>query len=416
MKYFVIYLLFLPLTSNAQQLWTLESTVNHAVKTSPLMSVANAEIQSAEGSANQAGRWPNPVVEVTATDKLGINEAIGGNDLTQTAITQTIPLWKKSAEKNVAESELKSARTDRDYQQLILENDAAKTFHRAQFTGALFKLAQEQLGFARSSQAGRSSRDPLVRYLSPLEKKRLTIIGELAEQELASAEGELSEAQMGFKTLMQIPLEQGVEIEKIKEPTAKFNVRELQQKLSQHSAIETLKFKNEAAEHAVDLAKGGRVPDLSITYFRELDFLDNRRQHFNGLTLGITLPLWNFNSGEVAKARAESLKTQNQQIAMQNELLGKLHQTFVHFGHLTEQAEKYRTKILGPAEEVFNLTNKSFKAGEVNVLSLIDASNTYFDARKRYVELLYESWIELAQLRLSAGISILDTKKAEGTL
>lgn len=416
MKYFVVYLLFLPLLSNAQQQWTLESTVNHAVKVSPLMSVANAGIQSAEGSANQAGRWPNPVVEVTATDKLGINEAIGGNDLTQTAITQTIPLWKKSAEKSVAESDLRSAHADRDYQQLVLENDAAKTFHKVQLTDALFKLAQERLGFARRSQEGRSLGDPLVRYLSPLEKKRLIIVGELAEQELASAEGELGEARSGYKTLMQLPLDQEIEIEKIKEATAKFNITVLQQKLSQHSAVETLKFKHKASEHSVDLAKGGRVPDLTLTYFRELDFLDNRRQHFNGFTVGITLPLWNFNSGEVAKARAESLKAQNQQTAMQYELLGKLHQTFVHFGHLTEQAEKYRTKILGPAEEVFNLTTKSFKAGEVNVLSLIDASNTYFDARKRYVELLYESWVELADLRLAAGISILDAKKTEGTL
>lgn len=416
MKYFIINLLLFPMLCNAQQQWSLESTVVRVVKMSPLMSAANAGIQSAEGSASQAGRWPNPVVEITATDKLGINEAIGGNDLTQTAITQTIPIWKKSAEKNVAESDLKSARMDRIYQQLILENEAAKVFHKVQLTDALFKLAQEQLGFAKRSQGGRLSGDPLVRYLSPLEKKRLVIVGELAEQELASAEGEFGEAKSSFKTLMQLPFEQEVEIEKIKEATAKFNLVELQQKLSQHAAVETLKFKHEAAEHSVDLAKGGRVPDLTLTYFRELDFLDNRRQHFNGLTVGITLPLWNFNSGEVAKARAESLKAQNQQTAMQHELLGKLHQAVVHFGHLTEQAEKYRTRILGPAEEVFDLTNKSFKAGEVNVLSLIDASNTYFDARKRYAELLYESWVELAELRLSAGISMLDAKKVEGTL
>ena len=52
----------------------------------------------------------------------------------------------------------------------------------------------------------------------------------------------------------------------------------------------------------------------------------------------------------------------------------------------------------------------------MNVLSLIDASNTYFDARKRYLELLYESWVEMAELRLAAGLSLLNTNEAGGSL
>jgi cobalt-zinc-cadmium efflux system outer membrane protein len=184
-----------------------------------------------------------------------------------------------------------------------------------------------------------------------------------------------------------------------------------------HTAIATLKYKLDAAEAAVDLAKGKRAPDLTFTFFRELDFLDNKRQYFNGATLGITIPLWDFNSGEVAKARAESIKVKNEKQALEQELSGKLQQTYTHLGHLVEQAENYRTKILGPAEEVFNLTNKSFKSGEVNVLSLIDASNTYFDARKRYLELLYESSVELAELRLAAGLSLISsTGKVGGSL
>jgi outer membrane protein TolC len=42
-------------------------------------------------------------------------------------------------------------------------------------------------------------------------------------------------------------------------------------------------------------------------------------------------------------------------------------------------------------------------------LALVDASNTYFDAQARYLELLRDAWIEAAELRLAAGVSLLDS-------
>jgi len=59
---------------------------------------------------------------------------------------------------------------------------------------------------------------------------------------------------------------------------------------------------------------------------------------------------------------------------------------------------------------MFSLTRKGFDAGELNILTLIDANNTYFDAQERYLELLQEGWLELAEVRKSSGLFLTDKR------
>ena len=70
------------------------------------------------------------------------------------------------------------------------------------------------------------------------------------------------------------------------------------------------------------------------------------------------------------------------------------------------QAAEYREKVLGPANQLLDLTQKSYAVGEAEILNLIDANNTYFDSRARYLELLQQAWLEAAELRVAAGRSI----------
>jgi outer membrane protein TolC len=57
---------------------------------------------------------------------------------------------------------------------------------------------------------------------------------------------------------------------------------------------------------------------------------------------------------------------------------------------------------------MLDLTRKGFSSGELNMLTLVDANNTYFEARLNYLELLYQAWVELADVNLYAGQLIVD--------
>ena len=172
-----------------------------------------------------------------------------------------------------------------------------------------------------------------------------------------------------------------------------------------HPALIMAKCRVEAYRAGISLAKNELFQDPTFKLFGERDFFDEGRENFYGAAVSLPLPLWDHKQGSVRKAKAEALKVEHDLQALKQQLQAGLQKNHLHLGHLIEQAEHYRTEILLPAKEVLELTQKGFSSGEVNVLSLVDANNTYFDASKRYQVLLYEAWIEMLELHLSAGQS-----------
>ncbi len=399
-----------PATTAANgEVWTLENSVKKAIQVSPVVLAADAEIEARKGALSQAGAWPNPSIGLSGSQKLGIEDRRGGTDLTQFSVSQPIPLGRLSRQSKQAKAEFEASKHERTYEQLTQENVAARNFHTLQLAEVKLKLANEKLKFAQHYQKNAGGKDPLVRYLAPLERKRLDIIRETADQEVATAEGEYSEALSNFQTFLRLPIDsslQTTELNPIDLPASLERLIDVQG--ASHAAIAASKYEKEAADAAISVARGKRFEDPTITFFREKDSLDGRRQNYSGVMLNVTVPLWNFKNGEVAQAKAEAKKAEYKLETQKQVLQSKLKQTHLHLANLIKQANHYRTKILVPAKEMFDLTKKGFGAGEVNILSLIDASDTYFDARKRYLELLYESYVEAAELRLAAGISILN--------
>ena len=120
------------------------------------------------------------------------------------------------------------------------------------------------------------------------------------------------------------------------------------------------------------------------------------------------VPLWDRKAGRLSEAQAQVVQTQAELQVLERDLGSRLQQGHLHLAHLVQQGEHYRTRVFDPAQKVFDLTRKAYASGEVEILSLIDANNTYFDARERYLELLQEAWQEAAELRLSAGRALVE--------
>jgi len=403
---------------DVNNVWTLEESVNRTAVMSPRIHAANAERKARLGVLAQSGAWPNPDLELSINDKLGLDDGSGGFDLTQIAISQPIPLGRLSKQRQQAKARLEASNQDYLLQQLLLETETAHRFHLLQLMSSKLEVTEEQFEFAKryKKDAGQDSQkeDSLVRYLNPLEQKRLDIMRASASQEVANIEGEYSEAVAGFKTLLF--LNQGDSHKTaVLEPIDSMELLDILLRLQEekHPAIIAGQYQEEATDVGISLAKLERLQDPTVTVFGERDHLDNERQNYFGISLNLTLPFWDRKQGLIQQATAESEKAKHEQLALKQELQSRLKQAHLHLAHLIEQVDHYYNELLIPAREVFELTRKSFAVGEVNVLSLVDANNTYFDARRRYLELLYETHIELAELRLSSGISIATSDVAD---
>src|SRR3990172_7965183 len=155
--------------------WTLEAVVRRTVEVAPEIRSAEVEIAVRAGELTEAGAWPNPTVDLGADDSLGQEDGRGGTELTQIAVSQPLPLRRLARQRAVAGANLESARENVRYQRLLLERDAARVFYALQHAEAGVGLARSRLdlaeGYGRREPGGKG-RDPLVRYLTPLERIR----------------------------------------------------------------------------------------------------------------------------------------------------------------------------------------------------------------------------------------------------
>ena len=407
----LLYLAFLLYAASAmgQSVWTLETSIKRVLEVAPEGREAEANIRGRQGALKQAGAWPNPQIEFRGDNEIEKDEGSGGGSFTQFRFSQPLPVTGRlKHRKAVARAELSGARSELQYQLLFLETRAAERFHVLQFRIAALDLAEQRLQLADELQrVGR--RREAAGELAKLERLRLDIIRETAKQIIDQAEGEYNEALSRFRAYLGLPLRPELELAPLEPFGPVPLLEELQAGLPAHPVLMAARDRMDAAHSEVKLVRSERLPDPTLNLFRERGFLNDRRRDVTGIGFTIRLPIWDRKRGRLIQARANVDQTQFNQMALERDLGSQLQQSHLHLGHLVEQGEHFRSHVFEPALIVFDLTRKAYTAGEVEILSLIDANDTYFNAYERYLELLQEAWLEAAELRFASGIRLVPT-------
>lgn len=396
-----------PATGVEAGVWTLESSVQRVLEVAPERRAAEADIAAREGELARDTAWPNPTLEGRSDRKLGIEDGTGGSDVTQIAVTQPLPLLRLSRQRTQAEANLAAAQAARRYRRLLLENQVARAFHQLQLAETKHALARERAEAAQQYAEPVGAGDRLVRYLAPLDRTRLSILRESARQALVAADGEWSEAAARFRALLALPGEETPATGPLNAPAPPPSLPGLDARLDAHPALIASQRELDAARAGVDVARSSRFADPTLTLFRERDVLAGSRRDYNGVMLGVQIPIWNLNRGGVDRAAAEASRAEATTEAQRRDLGVALRDSYLKLTRLVQQAEHYRANVLEPSRRFLELTRRSFAAGEANILALVDANNIYFDAAQRHLELLAEGQITAADLRLATGQSLL---------
>lgn len=406
-----------PVVSYSNQSWTLQSTVQRVLEVAPEFQASQQLISIRQADQQQADQWPNPEIEIRVDEKLGLADGSGGYDVSQLVFSQPIPINRIQSQIKQADALLSASQSQNMQQQLLLEYQASMLFHKLQLKASLFNLSQQRLALANqfqpSSKTSTGSPDSLVRYLSPLELKRLEIMRESARQAVASAEGELNETASQFRILLNLGATMVPQLSQLELVSTRLELNSLLKQLANHPGLMSARQSMQAAQAETEVAKASRYKDPTLNLFLEQDNFNSKNETYAGISVNMEIPLWNENNRAVSLARAGLIRSRADFEVKQRELNTQLQQSFVHYQHLLQQAEDYKRSLLKPAEELFRLNRKSFAAGEQNILGLIDANNTYFDIKTGYLKLLTEAGQELAMLRLAAGISVVGLTDAE---
>jgi cobalt-zinc-cadmium efflux system outer membrane protein len=392
----------------AAETWTLQQGVAAVVDNSPLWSAQAAGEQSARTVLRESGRWLNPQLELQVDNNIGLTQGGGGYGLSSLSISQPLAFGRQAPRVAEAGARLQAQRADGRFQRLMLEHKAALAFHQWQLASEQLRLAQQRVAAADRLL---SRRDPgLVRVFTPLERMRLGIVLENARQDLGMAEGRYTEARTTFAGLLGVAAETLPEPEALPLPPAVAGREVLMARQADHPVLQASRASQAAVQHQAEALRLARRAQPVLKLSSSQDVYGSGTQSMFAIGLSFELPLWASNQGPAATARAESIRLHADLQIRQRELAAALSRSYTHYGHLLEQYRRHRSHVLEPAQGVLRLTRQAYDSGEVDLLTLIDAYQTYYAAREAGLQLLARAWSELAELRFSAGLPLLEDK------
>jgi len=399
----------------AQQ-WTLESSVQQAIATSPELKKSIAELGVRQADIDLSSLWPDPEIAFRVDNKMGQDDGAGGYDLTDVVVRQSIPMSRIKYQEEASSASMKAARFSQQFQSLQVQNRVSKVFHQLQFASAKLSLAEKQLKLANEMYGqdkggkNKSGAQVVVRYLSPLEKMRLTIIREEAKQASGSAEGKYKEALSEFVKLLGIEMDSVTSVSELLPVSDIPDLKQLTELQNSHAQLSSQQQEVLAANHKIDVARSSQMIDPTIGLSWSKDTLSTGREDIYGIMFNIQIPITGRKTTAESKATYKASQQKVELQLLKRELKINLNRSYMHLNHVIEQAVEYKKKVLKPAGKMLELTNKGFTSGELNILSLVDANNTYFEARLTYLDLIYHARVELAEVKLYAGQLITDTQ------
>ena len=117
----------------------------------------------------------------------------------------------------------------------------------------------------------------------------------------------------------------------------------------------------------------------------------------------VSIPLFNRNQGEVARARSEKLRADFLAQVARNQVLQDVETAYASFESSRERVRLYEQTYLSRAKEALDIEEFSFRTGSAAILNFLDAERTYRAAQLAYRQQLAVYLTSVAQLEAAVG-------------
>ena len=367
----------------------------------------NVSVADAELTASKVFNDPSLSVEYGYNDdknlQMGQSVAV--------ELSKTFTVGKRSANINLAGSqkELEIALLEDYFHSLRAE--ATLAYLEALKQAELYKVKENTY-----EQVRRLAEADSVKYalgeIGQTDALQTKLEANLVYNEILQAKTELHNA---FAAL---ELWTGVSSEALSQPAGNlhaaprvFDVSQLVQTALENRADLAAALKNvDVAQKALKVAKRERNTDfdlaLGYNYNTEVRNEIAPAPKFNGLTVGVSVPLKfsNVNKGAVRAAEFRMKQAQYNYEQAELEVRNSVMQSLRAYISLEEQAKRYGDGLLKDAQTVMEGKIYSYNRGETSLLEALDARRTYDDVHTGYIETLFNATAALIALERNAGI------------
>ena len=138
------------------------------------------------------------------------------------------------------------------------------------------------------------------------------------------------------------------------------------------------------AQAALNRECAGRYPNVDLQASVQYD--NATQDSIAGVQVGVPLPIFNRNQGNIRRAQAELAVAQQETRRVQLALQQRLAVVFEQYATAQQQVEKYNRDILPNARESLKLVSSGYRQGEFNYLLLLTSQRTFFQTNLAYLE------------------------------
>ena len=386
----------------------LEEMEQIALANNPTVAQAQANLRVAAGLARQAGLYPNPTVGYYGDEIRG--GYIGGGKQGG-FVSQTIVLGGKlRAARRVADLQASEVETSGQVQRLRILNNVRVSFYEVLAAQRMVDLRQSLAKLAADAtqtshqlgNVGQADRPDILQ--AEVEQQQANVSFRIARQHL-QASWRMLAAVIGKPDLALARLQGDLDAipDLSYEEWVSTALRESPEvKLAQQAV--------DRAEASLVQARKAPIPDLQITGILAQNYepLETTRKPtglMGGAQVGVQLPIFNRNQGNIAAAKDEIESAKHELARVKLQLARVLANMFRDYDSARVTVQQYKADMLPRAEQAYKLYQTNYQNMAAAYPQVLISQRTLFQLEADYIQALENAWQSSLAIR---GFGLMD--------
>jgi cobalt-zinc-cadmium efflux system outer membrane protein len=160
----------------------------------------------------------------------------------------------------------------------------------------------------------------------------------------------------------------------------------------------------QATDFFLKEAKSNFLPDLNLSLYKQ-NLGNGDGYNFKGFEVGLRIPIW-FpleQKGKInqATARREEITWKQKEVAL--DIKRQIEYAWHNYSVSRSIIDRYNQTMKDKAAHLQNLSLRAYQLGEIDLLTLLTAQQTYLASEQRYLESLRDYYLQLVALEKYLG-------------
>jgi cobalt-zinc-cadmium efflux system outer membrane protein len=405
-----IFVLLLATAAAAYSQLKLEDLEQMALRRNPAVAQATAGVRTAEALRRQSGLYPNPIVGYNGED-INRGSVFNYGEHGVFAEQRIVTGGKLGVRRQIAEQDIALAKAASEAERLRVLSHVRSLYYQGlgeqrllAVRTQLARLAQRAVQTTRElANVGQADRPDLLAV--EIEAQRLELGLVQARNALQRTWRQLA-AVTGNAQLEASTLEGDLEAL----PKLDFDA-ELTRIYEQSPDIRAAQAATSRTELAVREARAAVVPDIvargGIHYNRERLEAGGRQVGWqSSAEIGVELPLFNRNQGNIDAARAEAERATFAVERTRLALRSRLASAFREYQDSLAAIERYKAQMIPSAQKAYDLYLNSFRQMAAAYPQVVISQRNLFQLQEDYVATLVSAWqraVEIQTMLITPG-------------